>query len=387
MKILQIHNWTRGGGGEDRMYEVIVRLLRKEGHEICVFERNSKDIRGLWGKVRALMEGMYSRSTRKAVALLLAAERPDVVHAHNLYPLISPSILLACRDAGVPVVKRCPDLRLTCPTALHLRKDAICELCCGGREYWCVLKNCRGSVPESVGYALRNAVARKWRLYRDNVTLYVASTEFIKRRLVGAGFPEERFVVVPNMVSVPDSYTNASGEGEYVAYAGRISPEKGINTLLTSARQTGLPVRLGGDYSGMSGLVKTAPANAQFIGHLSRDQLGSFYRNARFLVVPSVCFEAFGLVAAEAMSYGLPVIASRIGGLPEVVEDGVTGLLFEPGNAAELAEKMALLWSNPDLCRRMGQAGRRKAISEYSEDVYHRRLMIVYEKAMRMTAV
>jgi glycosyltransferase involved in cell wall biosynthesis len=366
------------------MYESIVRLLRREGHEVCVFERSSKDIRGLTGKMRALTEGVYSISARKAVALLLAAERPDVVHVHNLYPLISPSVLVACREAQVPVVMRCPNYRLTCPISYHFRKGAVCELCCGGREYWCVLKNCRDSVPESVGYALRNAVARKWRLFWDNVTLYVPPTEFVKRRAVDAGLPAERIVVVPNMISAPDSGTEASGDGEYIAYAGRISPEKGIATLLASVRRTGLPVRLAGDYSGMPEIVKTAPASAKFIGHLNRNQLNGFYRDARFLVVPSVWFEPFGLVVAEAMSRGLPVIASKMGGLPEIVEDGVTGLLFEPGNAEDLAEKMQLLWGSPNMCRQMGMAGREKAIREYSEDVYYKRLMVVYKKAIQV---
>jgi glycosyltransferase involved in cell wall biosynthesis len=383
LKVVQIHNKYRFDGGENVMYESVIRLLRKEGHEVCVFERSSKEIEGLTRKMHALTEGVFSISARKAVALLLAAERPDVVHVHNLYPLISPSVLVACREAQVPVVMSCPNYRLTCPISYHLRKGAICELCCGGREYWCVLKNCRDSVPESFGYALRNAVARKWRLFSDNVTLYVPPTEFVKRRAVDAGLPAQRIVVVPNMISTP-SGTDALGEGDYIAYAGRISPEKGIATLLASVQLTGLPVRLAGDYSGMPEIVKNASASAKFIGHLNRNQLDGFYRNARFLVVPSVWFEPFGLVVAEAMSRGLPVIASRIGGLPEIIEDGVTGLLFEPGNADDLAEKMKLLWRSPNMCRQMGMAGREKAIREYSEDVYYKRLMVVYKRAIQV---
>jgi glycosyltransferase involved in cell wall biosynthesis len=384
MKIVQIHNNKRFRCGEDTMFAATVRLLREKGHEVVTLERDSRDVIGLRAKVAAFFEGIYSRRAKKAVAELIASERPDIVHVHNLYPFFSASVVVACREGGVPVVMRCPNYRLICPEGLHLCRGDICERCCGGREYWCVLRNCRHNILESLAYALRNAVARKWRLFRDNVTLYLPPTEFVKRRLVDAGFPEKRIIVVPNMVSVPDSGTDASDDGEYVVYAGRISPEKGIDTLLTSARQTGLPVRLAGDYSGMPGIVKTEPANAQFTGHLNRDQLGGFYGNARFSVVPTVCFESFGLVVAEAMSHGLPVIASRIGGLPEIVEDGVTGLLFEPGNAEDLAEKMKLLWDNPDLCRQMGQAGREKAVREYSENVHYERLMAVYEKAIKV---
>jgi glycosyltransferase involved in cell wall biosynthesis len=259
----------------------------------------------------------------------------------------------------------------------------VCDRCAGGLEYWCVLKNCRSNIFESVGYALRNAQARKWKLFRNNVTCYIAATEFVKRWLVGAGFPQEAIMVVPYMVSLPDSGIDPSC-GKYVSYAGRFNPVKGIKTLLTSARRTGLPVRLAGDYSPMPEIMKMAPSNAQFMGHLDREGLVGFYRNARFLVVPSIYFEAFGLVSAEAMSHGLPVIASRIGGIPEIVEDGVTGLLFEPGNSEELASKMKLLWGNPTLCRQMGQAGREKVIREYGEDVYYNRLMAVYERAIQI---
>ena len=134
----------------------------------------------------------------------------------------------------------------------------------------------------------------------------------------------------------------------------------------------------------MPELVKRAQANVMFMGHMNRDRLVRFYRNARFLVVPSIWFETFGLVVVEAMSQGLPVIASRIGALPEIVEDGVTGFLFDPGKIKELMSKMKLLWENEDLCREMGKAARRKAMQDYSEDVYYKRLMAVYKKAIEI---
>jgi len=383
MKILQVHNSYRFYGGETVIFEVTSRILADKGQEVFTFERDSNDVRGLREKMCAFAAGIYSRSAKKAVSLILRTEHPDVIHVHNLYPLISPSVLVACREAGVPVVMRCPDYRLICPTRWFFSQGRICEACTGGHEYWCILKNCRKNLSESIAYALRCMTARKFRFFQDNITCYVPPTEFVKNRLVEAGFPEERITVLPNVVSIPDSAVDP-GNGCYIAYAGRISPEKGIETFLASARRTGLPVSLAGDHSQMPDLLRTAPTNAQFIGYLSRDQLVAFYRNARFLVVPSICFEAFGLVAAEAMSHGLPVIASRIGGLPEVVQDGITGLLFEPGKVEELADKMKQLWGNPTLCRKMGQAGREKVIREYNEDVYYERLMTVYDRALAM---
>lgn len=384
MKILQIHNKHWFGGGEDVMFEAISQILMENGNNVFIFERNNRNVQGPWGRICAFREGIYSSSSKKAVSSILESKHIDVAHVHNVYTLISPSVLVACRHFNVPVVIRCADFRfISCPISNHLRNEAICELCVGGREFWCILKNCRGNIFESVSYAMRSAIARKLRLFKDNVTLYVPPSEFVKQRMIDAGFPQERIIVVPNMVSGDDLGIGVS-LGDYVAYVGRISPEKGIKTLLTSAGHTEIPVHLAGDYSQMPEILRTAPPNIQFMGLINRNKINRFYRNARFSVVPSICFETFGLVAAEAMSHGLPVIASRIGALPEIVEEGVTGFLFDPGNAEELTSKMKLLWENEDLCRKMGEAARKKAIHEYSEDVYYKRLMAVYKKAIEI---
>ena len=384
VKVIQVHNKYRIRGGEDTLFHEVTNLLKRRGNDVVQFSRDSQDLRlVLFDRLRAFVQGIYSLCSARDIAQLIEQEHPDIVHVHNVYPLISPSVLSACRKRGVPVVLRCSNYRLICPKGLLYDGTRICKRCKRGREYWCVLKNCRSSIPESMGYALRAAVVRKLRLFLGNITLYLPPTHSVKRHLVNAGFPETRIVVLPNFVSFIGSGVDPTG-GKYIAYAGRISPEKGVGTLLEAAQRTGLPVHLAGDYTPMPKLVKSAPHNARFIGPLNRSQLVPFYQNARFLIVPSVCLETFGLVAAEAMSHGLPVIASRMGGLMEVVDDDVTGCLFEPGNAADLAAKMKLLWGNPDLCRKMGQAGREKVVCEYSEDVYYGRLMAAYKRAIEL---
>lgn len=381
MIIIQVHSRHRFAGGEDVMFDTINRVLKERGHDISMFERKSQDINGLLMKTWAFMNSIYSRSDKKDMTSLISSKRPSIVHVHNIYPMISPSIFIACRESGVPVVMRCPDYRLTCPTYWHFNEERICERCKNGREYWCILKNCRKNIYESFAYSLRTAVARRFRYYKNNVSIFIPPSEYVKNRLIEAGIRAERIIVVPNMSSLAYSMVDTDN-ASYIAYVGRISSEKGISTLLTGARIAGLPIRIAGDYSSMPEILKTAPTSVQFVGHLIRDQLGAFYGNARFSVVPSVCNEAFGIVVAEAMSHGLPVIASRIGAIPEIVEDGRTGLLFEPGNAYDLAEKMKLLWNNPELCRQMGRAGKEKVLREYSENVYYERLMGVYMKAM-----
>lgn len=378
MKVIHLHQRYRIRGGEDAMVEATVALLVRRGVQASLITRDSAAIAAsLPARARAFIGGVYSFSAAAWMRRLLNSEHPDVVHIHNLHPSFSPAVIPVCRRAGVPVVMTCHNYRLVCPTGMFMRGGRVCDACCGGREYRCLLYNCRGSLVESAAYALRNTVHRMLGLYRDHVSRFIAISGFVRDRLVAEGFPPDRFRVIPNMASLPDSGVDCAG-GSYAAFAGRFSPQKGIATLLAAATCTGIPVRLAGNHASMPELIRMLPPNAQLAGRLAGDAMADFYRRARFAVVPSECPEPFGLVAVEAMGHGLPVIAARTGGLPEVVEDGVTGLLFQPGSAADLAAKMKRLWDDPDLCRALGAAARERAAREFNEDLYYRRLMNIY---------
>lgn len=381
MKVLQVHNHYRFRGGEDVMFEQIGAMLRENGHDVVVFERHSNVVQGVLGKLNAVASSIYSSESKRQVDAVLRTERPELVHIHNLYPLISPSILESCRDRATPVVMRCPNYRLVCPTGLHLRDGKHCTKCHNGHEYWCALTNCRGNALESAAVAIRNALVRKWGLIAENVTMFVPPSECVKRRLVEAGIPRERIRVVPNMVGVPQ-HTADPSQGTYVAFAGRLSAEKGAETFLSAAaRLPHIPFRLAGEGELLPGLRRRAPENVTFVGQLPRHQLASFYGGARMSVVPSVWEEAFGLVAAESMAHGVPVIASNIGALPEIVDHGRTGLLFEPGNDELLAAQIAALWDAPEEGKEMGVRGREKVLREYARDVYYSRILGVYRDA------
>ena len=385
MRVMQVHNRYRLPGGEDAMVKSTLAALNRRGIEASLFEKSSETVgSSLVGKMHAFASGVYSRAAAREMSHRLADARPDVVHVHNLYPVLSPSVLGACRRAGVPVVMTCHNYRLICPIGVLYRRGSVCELCAAGREYWCVLRNCRDRLDESVAYALRNAVARIAGLYKRNVTCYIAVSEFLKRRLVEAGFPTDRIEVVPNIVSIPEASPDPP-RGEYVAYVGRLTAGKGVTTLLEAARALpDVPFRLAGEGELAPWVREMAPPNLSSTGLLDDAELADFYAGARFLVVPSDWYETFGLVAAEAMVRGVPVIASRSGGLREVVEDNVTGLLFDAGDAADLAGKIAHLWNEPALCCRMGRAGRERVIREYNEEAYCKCLVAVYRKAMAL---
>ena len=381
MKVLIVHNDYGKFSGEEAVVESTVRLLVEKGHKVLRFTRSSEEIPNMpFGKTRAFFSSIYSFSSKKLMRKLLAEHEPDVVHIHNLFPLISPSVLGECRKAGVPVVMTVHNYRLICPCGLFMSKGRVCEKCSGGKEWWCFFKNCENNIPKSLGYSLRNYVAGKFKFYKDNVTIYACLTEFQRQKLIENGFAPERICVIPNMA---DSQVASDHiVGNYVAFVGRLSKEKGIKLLNEAASKLPeIAVQLAGQNSIPN--MNYAP-NMKCVGSLEKGKLNSFYCNSKFLVLPSICYEGFPMVLVEAMMSGKPVIASRIGGIPEIVDNGITGLLFEPGNADDLAEKINYLWNRPDLCRQMGQAARQKALREYTPAKYYERLMAVYRKAITL---
>jgi len=365
--------------------EMTTRLLETHDNVSRLVMKSSRGVeKSLIKKIGVFCGGIYNVTSYYEMKRLLREDTPDVVHIHSVYPMFSPSVLVACRRAGVPVVMTVHSHILTCPNWYHLYKGDVCEECVGGHEYRCVLKNCRDNYPESIAYALRSSFARVFRLFQDNVTFFIVLSDFAKGKLLEAGFHEGQIVIVPNGTSIPEVLTDPA-DGEYIAFAGRLSLEKGIDTLLSAVSESPqLQVRIAGDGPLFAELRARAPVNVKLEGMFNHDELMNFYRKSRFVVVPSICFEQFGIVAIEAMSLGLPVIAARVGGLPEVVDHGVTGLLFEPGNAEDLEEKIQLLWENPELCKQMGKQGREKVIRQYTQDTYYNKLMEVYYKAIKM---
>jgi len=385
MKVIQVHNRYRIWGGEDTLVNTILKGLSDHGVEVIEFiQESSSAISNSGLRLIESLGGLYSRAAYRKMKQLIRREKPDVVHVHNLYPLISPSILLACRKEKIPVVMSCHNYRLVCPIGSLFSHGEICEQCIGGREYVCLLKNCTGNIIQSGIYALRNWAARVLRLYKDNVTIYVAPSDFVRQKLIEFGFSDNKFILVPHGVPFPSMEPNCT-EGRYIAYVGRVSPEKGIHVLLRAAELSPeIPIRIAGNHSEQLEILRSAPKNVEFLGHLSPHELEDFYKAARFVVFPSVNYETFGLSVPEAMSRSLPVIASRIGGVQEIVEDNVTGMLFEPGNAHDLAEKMKFLWNSPATCKEMGRSGRERAKTEYDLQNFFQQLTAAFARGIEI---
>ena len=381
MKVLHIFNSHRHGGGSDNAWADTIRLSRANGMEIEVFSRTSKSLSPtLRDKASAALSGIYAPGAVHAAAEAVTRYNPDLVHTHELYPLISPFVLKRVARMGIPIVHTCYDYRLTCPVATHYQHGAICHRCMGGREYWAVLNDCRDNRAESIAYAIRNAVARRFDLFRRYVSEFIVLTEFSRQWLIRElGIEPGRVTVNHCAIEIPATPADP-GQGQYIAYAGRFVVEKGVELLVEAARRTGLPVRLAGNAETHPAIRPGDPVECVLTP--TREDLTRFYREARLLVVPSLWYETFGIVAAEAMSHGIPVLASRIGALRDVVVDGVTGLLFEPHSVDELSEGMSRLWHSPDLCRQLGQAAHERARTEFSGEAHMRRLEAAYERAL-----
>lgn len=383
MRVLHVYNRHRGGGGSDNAWDATIRLSREQGFDVQTFERDSRSLPpGLGGRVSAFCSGLYAPEAVRGFARALEEFRPDLVHAHELYPLISPWILPACSRRGIPAVLTCYDYRLTCPVATHFHKGRVCEACKGGREYQAVLRNCRDNYAESLAYGLRNASARAFGLFRRHVSQFIVLTDFSRRWLRDeVGIEDARITV--NACSIPLPATAADpAAGGYIAYAGRFVEEKGVELLIEAARRTGLPVKLAGNAPTHPALRAGDPVECVLTR--SPEELAAFYRGARMLVVPSIWYETFGIVAAEAMSHGIPVIASRFGALQDTVRDGVSGLLFEMRSVEDLCEKITMLWHDADLCRALGAGGREQVRTRFNRELHFRRLTDAYRKARRL---
>jgi glycosyltransferase involved in cell wall biosynthesis len=392
LTIALVHNAYGKVSGEEIVIDNLAALLEAGGVKVQKFWRDSEAIEGRrLGKIAAFFSGIHNPFSRKKFGRFLRKTLPDVVHIHNLYPLISPSILPECTVQGIPVVMTVHNFRLACPNGLLLSHGEVCHRCLGGREYWCVLRNCENDIFKSTGYALRTAAARIMRRYYDNVNHFICLTNFQRDILVKEGLPPDKASVLANPLSFTPNAINAinptnanNARNAYVAYVGRISPEKDILTLIGAARRLGdLQFKFAGDYQRMPEAIKQKPGNCEFLGQLNTEDIGQLYHNARMVVFPTRCYEGFPTVLLEAMSYGLPVVCSHIGGLPEIVDDGITGLLYEPGNVDELADRIRTLWQNSALCQKLGEAGLRKVREDYSAERLLDRLLEIYEKVIK----
>lgn len=372
MKVLLVHNDYGKYSGEEAVVDKMAAVFAELGYDVAQLRMTTAGLReSLPGKVRGFLSGIYCPSGVRAMRKALQHEKPDVVNVHNLYPFISPAALRECKKARVPVVMTIHNYRLICPTGLFMRNGTPCEECLDrGNEWGCIKYNCENSLLKSVGYAVRNTVARLRRHYLDCVDVFACITDFQRRKLIQAGFPSDKIIVIPNSVDVIDNY-KSQGEGTYVAFCGRLSREKGVDLIIEAARRnTHIPFRLAGA-SRDKELIANLPPNVELTGYLSGHALSDFYAGARFFVMASRCYEGFAMAILEAAAYSKPMIAPDHGGFSEIIGHGkdAVGLLTTPGNADALSDAIRNLWDNPHESTRLGLLANQKLKTNYSTDI------------------
>lgn len=387
MRVLIVHNRYARRGGEDRVVEAEAALLRSAGHHVALLEPRSADLT----LPRAGLELALLACNPLAAALLrarAAEERPDVVHVHNLFPRLGPSILIEARRLGLPVVMTLHNYRWLCPQATFVRDGQDCRLCADGDLAHAVRHAClHGSRAVTGLYAFALAVARGggWPYRLADRLVCVSAAQ--RNEYVKAGWPAERLVVKGHFVEEPCAL--ATGPGEGVLFAGRLSVEKGPQILVEAWRRLHREdswLSLAGEGPLVEGLRAEPVPGLRWLGFLGSSALAAAMATHACVAIPSICEEAFGLTAIEAMSLGRPVVASAIGALPELIRDGETGLLARPGDADDLASKLGWMLDHPVERQAMGRRARAWAAERFSPGPALVALESLYREAIRIVA-
>lgn len=382
MRVLMVHNAYQHRGGEDTVVESEVALLRQHGHAVETYTRSNDDVDGL-SSVALVRQTLWSDRTTRELERLVNTFKPDLIHAHNTFPLVSPSLYWAAARKRVPVVQTLHNFRLMCLGALYLREGKVCEDCTGKLPWRGVAHGCyRGSKPASAVLAGMLTLHRGLGTYQQKVARYIALNEFCRNKFIEGGLPADRVVIKPNFVDAPAA---PAGPREGLLFVGRLSAEKGIGTLVEAVQKMAdIRLSVAGDgpeaprLEGLNGVTR--------LGSLPGPAVRAQMECAAALVVPSIWYENFPRTIVEAFAAGLPVIASRIGAMADIVSDGHTGLLFEPGNAVDLADKMAWAMAHPHAMTAMGANARTQFERDFSPVVNHQRLMAIYDEALHACA-
>jgi glycosyltransferase involved in cell wall biosynthesis len=361
-------------------------LLERHGDEVLLYSRHNDETKSFsaFQKAAFFPQTVYSWKSSGEIADVVHGFRPDVAFVHNVYPLLSPSVYHKLHSLGVPAVQVLHNFRPFCPNGLYYTQGQICEACRGGNYLNAVRKRCyKDSYVLSGLYALTLGSNRLAGMI-DKVSGFICLTEFFKIKMQEAGVPDSKLFVRPNFVYAPP-LSGGGDAGKYAIYMGRLSPEKGCWTLIHAFEKLPqVPLKILGtgpleqelkDYVSRKGI-----SNIQFLGFKSGDEKWQLLRNSLCLVVPSEWYENFPVTVLEAFMASKPVIAARMGGLPYIVEDGQSGLLFEAGKVEELVQKIQRLAEDPAGAVRMGARGRSLSETKYGPDQGYSNLMNIFSQ-------
>ena len=380
--IAVIHNRYLQSGGEDAAVTAQLRLLGANGVAVARFETSNAELLKM-GDIARAATTVWNASAGRDFQAFLAREKPRVAHFHNTFPLLSPAVYAAARREGIPVVQSLHNYRLVCPNALLFRDGQPCNACLEKRVKWPSVQHAcyRGSRTATAVTAGMLAVHEMKGTWKNSVDVYLALTEFARRKFIAGGIRAEKIVLNPSFLAEdPGRGNHAGGFGLFV---GRLSPEKGVGTMLDAWRIAGgrgRTLKIAGTGPLDESLDHSLPG-VEWLGQRSNDEVLALMRDAAFLVFPSECYEAFPVTLVEAFATGLPVLASNLGAMAEIVEHGRTGHLFAPRDPAALAHAIDWAFSKPCDLGALGAAGRTEYEAKYTAEQAFDRLSHIYMKA------
>jgi glycosyltransferase involved in cell wall biosynthesis len=387
LKILQLHTGYREEGGEDAVVRAEAALLVSAGHEVV--SHVGQNPSGLVATAASLALSPWNPLTARDVRAVAEHERPDIAHVHNTWYALSPSVLAALASAGIPVVMTLHNYRLLCVNSLLFRDGGPCEDCVGSHPWHGVWHRCyRGSALASSASAATIALNRRRGTWERFVTLYLALTGFSRDRFVAGGLPQERIWIKPQVVADPGRRVGPPSASGTILYVGRLSKEKGLSVLIEAiagVEATDLQLLVIGDGPERRALERQAGPRVRFAGRLPPHQVREEMVKARALAFPSLCYENFSMTVAEAMAAGLPVIASDLGGTPEILGDRA-GRLIAPGRVAAWTEALRQL-TDAAFVDAAGAAGRQRWSQRFSPGAVLPRLEEAYHRALESTVM
>lgn len=391
MKILIIHNYYLQPGGEDQVIEAERAMLEHFGHRVVYYSRSNSEISS-WHSLQkarfALKDIYWSKKTYLEIRQLIKKEKPDLAHIHNTFVTISPSAYSACYDENIPIVQTLHNYRLLCPTAVFYRNGEICEKCLENGRKAAVINRCwKNSF--FLSYVLKKIVDKflERGFIFEKVNQFIVLSEFSKAKYIQGGFPEKSLTVKPNFIEFDPEVSD--GKGEYALFIGGFHSYKGIKTLLEiwPKLKRKYPLKVIGDGSLRRELEKGADGeNVEFLGQKPLKEVMKYIKSSAFVIVPSECYENFPRVIVEAFACGVPVVASNVGAVTELVAHGKTGLIFKHKDANDFLAKIETLVEDRVLAQEMGKNARREYEEKFTMERNYKILMNIYEKALTSSA-
>jgi glycosyltransferase involved in cell wall biosynthesis len=388
-KVLIIHNYYQQSGGEDKVVEQESAMLRSRGIETEHYYVHNDSIqsKGLANMAKLAVEAAWSFPEFKRIKELLLRVKPDVVHVHNFFPVISPSVYHACERLGVPVVQTLHNYRLICPAATFMRGNEVCEKCLHGTLLHSIRHGCyRGSQLQTIPVAAMIKFNELIGTWQHKVSRYIALTEFARDKFAESGIPLDRIAVKPNFIHHQTVKAKYDPNDRYLLFVGRISAEKGVRNLLQAWSQLedrgGLRLVIIGDGPQKAELAAAySQEDIRFLGKQDGDTVLDCMSRAMYVMVPSIWYEGFPMTIVESYSVGTPILCSRIGALEEIVEDGVTGFHFQHDDLENIKTviRRAVAYENYAAMR---QKVAENYAAHYTEEVNVKQLLAIYSEAM-----